>query len=163
MRLVRIAAWLGYLGISGFIAVALIVSVYGSARDSVGRAPPLNAEVSAGDLAGCAAGLDSLYAELTEQLQAVPVAKPGAAQDEAWEAWIPAWRRRLLTIGSQCRLINGTPPEATALREAYRELDQLQPLFTTHVVQFAREIGPRVDRTRAALEKAKQSVLAPGR
>jgi hypothetical protein len=158
MRLARIAAWLIYLGVSGFVAVCLIIGVYGSARDSVGRPPPVNADVRPGDLAGCAAGLDALFVELNERLQAVPAATPGAAQEEAWEAWIPTWRRRLLTIGSQCRLISGTPPEALALRDAYTELDQVQALFTTHVVQFAREIGPRADRTRAALENARKSV-----
>src|SRR5579863_4495264 len=161
MRVARIAAWLVYLGVAGFLAVALIASVYSSASESVGRPPPVNAEVSAGDLAGCAAALDALFAELNERLQSVPSATPAATQEESWDAWIPTWRRRLLTVGSQCRLISATPPEALALRDAYHELDRLEAQYTTHVVQYAREIGPGADRTRAALAKARESVGPP--
>jgi hypothetical protein len=146
------------MGGTGFLGIALTVSVFLSARREVGQPPPSNLVVTQEDLRACADGLDELFSELTERLRAVPAATPGASQDEVWATWMPTWRKQLLAIGARCRLLEGTPEDARPLREAYVRLDKLQWLYTTHVVQYAREIGPRADETRASLANAKARI-----
>ncbi len=157
-RLLRIGVWVVYLAGSGFLGVALTWSVYQSARQSVGLPPPPNPEVSRSDLQVCGDSLASLSSELNDHLRAVPISVPAATQDDVWQAWIPTWRARLLALAGRCRLIENTPPEALALRDAYADLNRLQGLYTTHVVQFAREIGKTADETREAITRAQSAV-----
>lgn len=154
-RASKLAVWAVYLGVTGFVGLAVTVGVLRSSYERMGRPTAPNTAVTASDLRACLDGLNTLYVELNARLQAVPVTPPGPDQSQRWDEWTPPWRARLLALGGRCRLDDDPPPEAASLAVAYRRLGKLHGHYTTHVVQFAREIGRLADETRRALAEAR--------
>jgi hypothetical protein len=70
----------------------------------------------------------------------------GGAGSRIWDEWAVVWRRELAGVEGQCCLGQTAVPDGfQRLVKADRDLRQLQALYTTHVVQYAREIGAKAE------------------
>lgn len=151
LRPFRAAAWAFYLVVAGVFSLLIIVGVI---RSTLAMSPPHQTE--AAYLLGtteCAGRLRALFNELEEQRRQL-VGTTGSARkvDREWVKFRLEWLGRERSAESVCAL-NAQGREKLA--RAFRELNSLMNLYTTHAVQFAGEVGPTVDAFEEALEAAK--------
>lgn len=104
------------------------------------RPPP----VCARDLARLRESLDTKSCELQ---------RTGTQAERLWDDWSIGWRRDLAGLEAECCLRPlDAPPDRAPLARAAEDLKQLERLYTTHLVQYAREIGPQSERCQADLD-----------
>ncbi|HUB07567.1 MAG TPA: hypothetical protein VMB50_11225 [Myxococcales bacterium] len=91
----------------------------------------------------------------------------GSRAERLWDEWSAGWRRELGRVAGECCLDQTPVPEGfRTLALAERDLRQLEALYTTHVVQYAREIGDKaeaVDRELGLTAPAPPPRSAPAR
>ncbi len=93
----------------------------------------------------CAQGLADLRAALDQK--SCELERSGTQAENQWDDWSQTWQRDLSALRSECCLAPGrAPPERVRLARAAADLERLGQLYTTHLVQYAREIGPQVER-----------------
>ncbi|MHB1843998.1 MAG: hypothetical protein ACYCWW_04065 [Deltaproteobacteria bacterium] len=138
---------LGSLGFIGLLGLGIARSVLGG---RLAASPPMGPCGDEGQL-DCARELRTLRAELQVKLAAVEQAS-GTDAAGLWDAWAKGWRQRHALVEGRCCLEPERPdgsgrtgqPSPSLLR-ANQELSDLERLYGTHVVQFAREVGPKID------------------
>jgi hypothetical protein len=93
----------------------------------------------------CTQGLVELRAAL--DAKSCELERTGTAAERLWDDWSQAWQRDLSSLRSECCLVSGRgPPGRDRLARAAADLERLGQLYTTHLVQYAREIGPQAER-----------------
>jgi hypothetical protein len=157
----RVAVTVLFIGVALALVGVLGVGVVRSLTEEMALdAVPTGGRES---FAECAADLNRLRAELDERLSAVE--RTGHEAEEIWDAWSAGWRRELTSLELRCRsAASPGSPSGRALAAAARDLRTLVGLYSTHVVQYAREIGGAVeqaDRDFRGLTEAGRSGLTP--
>ena len=156
-----------YIALVAYFAYVLIASSISGARalSGVRPAPASPAAVTSEVIVGCLADLEALEKDLQRHMDAVihvstdlDETPARRSTEQSWEAWSPAWRAKLLSVGARCRLEERDVPAAEPLAEVYRSLVSVHRLCTTLSVQFAQGIGPSIDELNAAMAKARQSL-----
>jgi len=102
-----------------------------------------------------------LSTELNDRLDSTLASWPARRSSVEWDDWSPAWRERLLYLGSRCRLEQADVPGTRELADAWRRLSQLHRHYTTLAVQFSKEIGPWADGLHQAMETVRKTVPPP--
>jgi hypothetical protein len=157
----RVAVLVLFIGVAlSFIGV-LATGIVRSLTEEMALAPP----VAGGreSFTECAADLKALRSELEDRLAIVQ--RTGHEAEELWDDWSAGWRRKLSILELRCR--TAAAPDSAAgrsLAAAARDLTALAGLYSTHVVQYAREIGGAVeqaDRDFGALTEAARSGPPP--
>jgi len=93
----------------------------------------------------CAQGLADLRAALDGK--SCELERSGTQAESLWDDWSQTWQRDLSALRSECCLASGrAPPERVRLARAAADLERLGQLYTTHLVQYAKEIGPEAER-----------------
>ena len=141
----RLALRVAHLGITavfiGLLGFGIGASVFREV--GCGSRPPGPCEESP---AGCAQQLRALRAELDRKLCEVQ-SGGGEKVSRVWDEWSVGWRRELTAVEGRCCLSKSTQPSEAlrGLARAARELRELQGLYSTHVVQYGREIGAKAE------------------
>ncbi len=140
----RVAVLAVYLGVAGiFIALlgrGIVLSIIDEMGISGGNPQACGAETPD----SCGQRLVSLREALDVKLSELQRAGAGGAR--LWDEWAVVWRRELASVEGQCCLGQKAVPEGfQRLVRADHDLRQLQALYTTHVVQYAREIGAKAE------------------
>jgi len=153
----RVAVFALFVGAALVFIGVLGVGIVRSLTEEMALAPP----VAGGreSFAECAADLKALRSELEERLSIVQ--RTGHEAEEFWDTWSAGWRRQLSILELRCRTAAAPDsPRGRAIAAAARDLTTLAGLYSTHVVQYAREIGGAVeqaDRDFGALTEAARS------
>jgi hypothetical protein len=93
----------------------------------------------------CAQGLADLRAALDQK--SCELERTATRAESLWDDWSQTWQRDLSSLRGECCLAPGrAPPERVRLARAAADLERLGQLYTTHLVQYAREIGPQAER-----------------
>jgi hypothetical protein len=93
----------------------------------------------------CAQGLSDLRTALDGK--SCELERNGTQAERLWDDWSQTWQRDLSALRSECCLAAGrAPPERVRLARAAADLERLGQLYTTHLVQYAKEIGPEAER-----------------
>ena len=156
----RLVVWGSYVILTAVGCLCVAVSVCTSSHARMGIAPPVAAltEVDGAARAWCLKELESLNTELNNRLDAMLSSWPARRSGVEWEDWSPAWRGRLLAVGSRCRLSEGDAPGTRELAVAWERLFELHRHYTTLAVQFSGEIGPHSDKVHHAMDDARRAV-----
>ncbi|MHB8419963.1 MAG: hypothetical protein ACYDCL_17955 [Myxococcales bacterium] len=90
----------------------------------------------------------------------------GSRAERLWDEWSVGWRRDLARVAGDCCLdAEEVPAGFRGLAHGERDLRELEALYTTHVVQYAREIGAKAEAVDRELElnrpAAPSSALPP--
>ncbi len=143
----RVAAYSLHIALSGFVAIAVIISTFQSACSTprVKRQPD-----QALPVAECLAQADALWAELDQKRQGLAGNQPASKADHAWAKFRLDWLQRHRMVEARC----AGEGERAILSDVYRRLDHAMDLYTTHAVQYSGEVGPSVDKLKAALQQA---------
>jgi hypothetical protein len=157
----RVAVLVLFIGAAlSFIGV-LAVGIVRSLTEEMALAPPIAGGRES--FSECATDLKALRSELEERLSTVH--RTGHEAEELWDAWSAGWRRQLSVLEIRCRTAAAPDsPRGRAIAAAARDLTTLAGLYSTHVVQYAREIGGAVeqaDRDFGALTEAARSGPPP--
>jgi hypothetical protein len=102
----------------------------------------------------CTQTVERLWRELEDERAALSTHAPVKRADHDWTRFRVAWLERLREAESRCAADSRPRP---ALRDAFRRLDKLMDLYTTHAVQYAGEIGSSVDGLNEELDALKRS------
>lgn len=93
----------------------------------------------------CARGIAELRGAL--EAKSCELERTGTAAERLWDDWAQSWQRDLAALRGECCLMPGrAPPDRDRLARAAADLERLGQLYTTHLVQYAREIGPQAER-----------------
>jgi len=151
----RIAAYAVFIGFSTLyvllVARGIIVSLMHQ-----GALPPARVSNECRRAPeSCAQGLVDLRDSLDRE--SCQLERTGTRAESLWDDWLQTWQRDLFALRSECCLAAGrAPPERARLARAAADLERLGQLYTTHLVQYAREIGPQAERCASDL-----AVIAP--
>ena len=113
--------------------------------------PPAPAPGPALTIAQCSANARALFDELDSRRRAVSTEPDVSNADARWVDYRSDWLRRNKQLEAQCDL--GEPSRAK-LKAAFKHLGNLASVVTVNVGQFAGEVGPSLDATRASLDQA---------
>jgi hypothetical protein len=140
----HLAVLTAYLGVAGVFVALLLNGVIGSITVEMG--------LSAGNPQTCGTETpDSCTRQLISLRQALDAKlsefqRAGGSGERLWDEWSVVWRRELARVEGQCCLGRKEVPEGfQRLVRADHDLRQLEALYTTHVVQYAREIGAKAE------------------
>lgn len=143
VRLLLLALYLGVAAIFiGLIARGIVLSII----DEMGLHAADNARCRSQSPAACNARLVELRRQLDDRLAEIE-RTGGTRAERLWDEWSVGWRRELARVAGECCLSSGAPsPEGFRhLALAERDLRDLEGLYTTHVVQYARQIGAKAE------------------
>jgi hypothetical protein len=133
-----------YLGLAGIFMVLLGHGVVTSIIDEMGMSSRNPQACGAETPESCSQRLVALRQSLDVKLSELQHA--GGSGSRLWDEWAVIWRRELAQVEGQCCLGQKAVPEGfQRLVRADKDLRQLQALYTTHVVQYAREIGGKAE------------------
>jgi hypothetical protein len=143
-RFFRVAVFTAYFGVAGLFVVLLGRGVVGSIIEEMGFSGGNPQACGSETPETCSQRLISLRQALDVKLSELQRAGGGGAR--LWDEWAVVWRRELTSVEGQCCLGQKEVPEGfQRLVRADHDLRQLQALYTTHVVQYAREIGAKAE------------------
>ena len=147
LRPFRSAAMGLYLVVVVTFSLLITASVVRSVQAMTpGRLPAADQTLTVKECVDLAQGL---FGELDGRRQDLSKQVPARRSDRDWERFRVGWLERLREAESRCAVEGHSRPE---LKDVFRWLDRLMSQYTTHAVQYAEEIGPSVDRLRAALD-----------
>lgn len=133
-----------YLGVAGALIALLGRGILVSIIDEMGLAGGNGQACGSETPDSCAERLVSLRQTLDVKLSELQRAGQGGAR--LWDEWAVGWRRELAGVEGRCCLGQKEVPRGfQRLVRADRDLRQLQALYTTHVVQYSREIGAKAE------------------
>ena len=148
-RAFRIGAYVAYLTVVGSFSLLVINSVVRSVHEMTPRRmPPTQPLLS---VQACVDQAQGLFNELDRHRKELSSHVPVADADIGWKDFRVGWLKQHREAEAHCG-VDG--PGRRPLREVYRRLEQAMDLYTTQSVQYAGEVGPTVDKLRAAMAAA---------
>ena len=108
----------------------------------------------------CADGLRALRSALDAKTCSLEQA--GTEAERRWDDFAIGWQRELAALRAECCLTSrDAPADRAPLARAAVDLEKLGRLYTTHLVQYAREIGPTAERCAGDLAVMSSGGQAP--
>jgi hypothetical protein len=154
----RITALALYLGVAGIFIGLLLRGVVGSIIVEMGLSAGNSQSCGAETADSCSQRLVALRRQLDVKLAEFQ----GTGGERLWDEWSVVWRRELAQVEGECCLGPKKVPEGfQRLVRADRDLRLLQALYTTHVVQYAREIGAKAEAVDRELGLAPEAPAQP--
>jgi hypothetical protein len=147
----RIAMYSLFVALCVAFALTVIFSVVRSVRVMTPSRPP-DVE-SPLTVPQCLQLAERLWNDLEEGRKQLTAKNRARSVDEDWAQFRIEWVERLRGAESKCAT---RARGRGALRNVFARLDKVQDLYTTHAVQFAREIGGAVDGLRLSLAEARR-------
>lgn len=142
-----------YLSIT-FVFVGLVIKSV--VQSVIAMTPPRRASSEAPlTLRECLSRADALFGELDNERRGLTTGTPVLHADSDWMQFRLEWLTRLRDSESRCALHSASRPN---LRNAYRRLERLMELYTTHAVQFSGEVGGAVDGFHRSMDRARRDV-----
>ncbi len=143
-RRIRRALLAIYLAVAACFVAILVRGVVLSIVNEMGMGPRRAGSCGARSPESCREQLVDLRRQLDVKLAEIQHA--GLQGERLWDEWAAGWRRELASVSAECCLDQEEVPEGfRALAQGERGLRELQGLYTTHVVQYAREIGDKAE------------------
>src|SRR5688572_18768459 len=125
-----------YMFLIAVFVTLVVVSVVKSVWAMSPSRPPAQAQVLT--VTECISLAEKLWSQLEEGRRALTNQPSARGVDVEWSSFRVQWMQKLRRAEADCALdAKGRAP----LRTAFRQLEKVQDLYTTHAVQFAREIG----------------------
>jgi hypothetical protein len=151
----RAAAYGLYIAVVSVFCLFIIVSV----TRSVGamtpeHKPPVEPVLSYRE---CLDAAEQLWSQLEAEREKLVRTTPAREVDRQWMAFRTQWMGRLRDREAQCALGSR---DRVDLKELYRQLEEIQDLYTIHAVQYAGEVGGVVDTLRGAFSAARKNEAA---
>lgn len=141
---VRLALRMTYLGATASFITLLVGGIGISVYREMGYGPVRPVNCNEVEVASCARRLRVLRNELDAKL--CEVQRAGEEAPHVWDGWVLDWQRALAAVRSRCCLAETAPSgRLQGLVHAARDLGELQRLYSTHVVQYGREIGAKAE------------------
>lgn len=106
----------------------------------------------------CVERCQALLEELEQRRHGLTKAASVRSVDQDWTKFRVGWLQEERALESQC---DTGAPDRAALAKTFSDLEKLMDLYTTHVVQFAGEVGPTLEAVRTSLARARESSGAP--
>lgn len=128
-----------YIGAAGALSISVVASLVISVRKMTPRAPEGAAEQV--DASACWGRYRLRWRELDDRRHRLSGATDVRGADVDWTTFRLRWLESLRLDERQCSQAAAVD---TSLREAVRQLEVVMDLYTTHAVQYAREVGPAV-------------------
>ncbi len=145
------AAYSGYLLVVTVFALLTARSVFLSVRRMTPSAQgPAPVQLPA---RSCVERIEASWRSLDAERKKISDSQPAAQAAQAWSEFRIGWLTRLRQDQAQCAQA-ATP----SMHRAFRQLEQVQDLYTTHVVQYAGEVGGAVDRFRDDLAQTRSEL-----
>jgi hypothetical protein len=147
----RLAVWVVYFVILMVFSLSITVSVF----RSVWSMTPAHQTVTGSTLseAECLDRARALWNDLEDRRTQMTNHSPVSDVDSKyWAQFRVEWLARQRVDEAACTVV---APDRVQLRQLFVQLDRVMDLYTTHVVQFAGEVGPSVDKLKNHLVPGK--------
>ena len=116
-----------------------------------GALPPTAVPAACRSVDQCGDELRSLRHALDSK--SAEVEQTGTQAERLWDDWSMDWQRQLHALQAACCLgTDGISSDRVPLERAATDVEKLGRLYGTHLVQYAREIGPQAERCAGDLE-----------
>jgi hypothetical protein len=139
-----------YIAVASFFSILVLISVIRSVREMT--PPRLAPSDSPAAFASCILQAEKLWLQLEQERVEITSHHEAKQADHLWVRFRKEWLVRFRQVEADCAVDR---EDRGSLRPAFRRLETVLDLYTTHAVQYSGEIGPAVDALRAELEKQK--------